>query len=97
MKALFIVYDEARGEEVIEILEKHGQMGFTRWEDIGGRGSIGGIPHFGNHAWPAMNHAVLSFVEDALVPVILEDVRAASEVSRDLGIRAFAWSVTESF
>ena len=97
MKAIFIVYDQARGEEAIKLLEGLGQKGFTLWEDIAGRGSAEGIPHFGNHAWPAMNNAVMTFVEDSLVPEILEGVKALSEESKDLGIRAFVWQITEAF
>ena len=97
MKAIFIVYDEARGDEVVDILEKHGQKGFTRWEDISGRGSSEGIPHFGNHAWPAMNHAVLTVVEDSLVSDIINDIKARSEESKDLGIRAFVWQLSDIF
>ncbi|MCQ2175349.1 MAG: hypothetical protein MJY80_03180 [Bacteroidales bacterium] len=97
MKAIFIVYDEARGDEAVEILEKYGQRGFTRWEDISGRGSADGIPHFGNHAWPAMNHAILTFVEDSIVSGILEDIKAKSEESKDLGLRAFVWQLSDIF
>lgn len=97
MKAIFIVYDQARGEEVAEMLERLGQRGFTRWTDIAGRGSADGIPHFGNHAWPAMNDAILTFVEDGLAAPVLEEVRRMSGVARDLGLRAFVWDVCDAF
>lgn len=97
MKAVFIVYDQARGEEVINLLEKRGQRGYTLWQDIAGRGSTVGIPHLGNHAWPAMNNALLSFVEDSMVPQILADVKQISEEAKDLGVRAYAWQITDLF
>lgn len=97
MKAIFIVYDQARGEEVAEMLERLGQRGFTRWTDIAGRGSADGIPHFGNHAWPAMNDAILTFVEDGLAAPVLEEVRRMSREARDLGLRAFVWDVCDAF
>lgn len=95
MKAIFMTYDQAYGNELVEMLEKHGQRGFTQWQDIGGRGSKDGIPHLGNHAWPAMNNAILVIVEDALVPQILSDVKAMDEASKDLGLRAFTWNIEE--
>ena len=64
MKALFIAYSQAYNEEIVHILELFGQKGFTRWTDVEGRGSNDGLPHMGSHAWPEMNHALITFVED---------------------------------
>ena len=95
MKAIFIVYNQAFNEEVLELLEDYGQRGFTRWVDISGRGSGEGIPHMGNHAWPEMNHAVLTFVEDDhTARKILIALHDKDLESPDLGLRAFAWDVT---
>ena len=93
MKALFVTYNQAYNEEIVEVLEKHGQRGFTRWTDIQGRGSSDGIPRMGSHAWPEMNHALLSMVDDALVPALLEEFKAMDSQSRDLGLRAFVWNI----
>ena len=60
MKAIFIAYTPAYTEEIVALLEANGQRGFTAWQDIQGRGSVDGIPHLGNHAWPEMNYAVLT-------------------------------------
>lgn len=97
MKALFISYNQAYGEEIVGILAGHGQRGFTRWDDIQGRGSKDGEPHFGNHAWPVMNNAILTMVDDDLLPSILADLKAADEASEDLGLRAFAWDITAAY
>ena len=75
MKAIFISYGQAYNEEIVELLEECGQRGFTSWEDIGGRGSETGIPHYGNHAWPSMNNAVLTIVDDSKVDSIMEKLR----------------------
>lgn len=93
MKAVFIAYNQAYNEEIIELLEANGQRGFTRWDETGGRGSVDGEPHLGSHAWPAQNHAVLAMVEDDKVEGILADLRKADEKSRDLGLRAFVWNI----
>jgi len=93
MKALFISYNQAYGEEIVELLESRGQKGFTRWEDIQGRGSVSGEPHIGSHAWPTMNVAVLSVIPDDVVDAVLADLKAKDESAPDLGLRAFVWNI----
>ena len=96
MKAIFIFYGQAYNEEIVELLEECGQRGFTRWEDIGGRGSETGIPHYGNHAWPSMNNAVLAIVEDSKVDAIMEKLRQKDAKYGDLGLRAFVWNIEQT-
>lgn len=79
MKAIFISYNQAYNEEIVEVLDAHEQRGFTRWENIDGRGSVNGEPHYGNHAWPVQNHALLTFVQDDKVQPILADLKAKDE------------------
>lgn len=93
MKAIFIAYNQAYNEEIAELLAQCGQRGFTRWEEIQGRGSVDGIPHMGNHAWPEMNNAILTIVEDDYAPEILACLKQKDEESPDLGIRAFMWNI----
>ena len=96
MKAIFISYNQAFGEEVIRMLEQEGQRGFTRWSDIQGRGGIDGAPHYGSHAWPTMNEAVLAVVPDDRARGILEKAARLDRESPDLGLRAFQWNVEEA-
>ena len=93
MKAIFIAYNQAYYDEVISVLEARGQRGFTEWQDIHGRGSVDGTPHMGNHAWPEMNFAILSMVDDDKVQPLLDDLKAMDEASKDLGLRAFVWNI----
>lgn len=93
MKAIFISYNQAYNEEILDILEKNRQRGFTRWEDIEGKGGFNGKPHMGSHGWPEMNHAVLTMVKDEKVEPILADLKAKDEESPDLGLRAFVWNI----
>ena len=95
MKAIFISHDQAYGEEIVGVLEENGQRGFTRWEDIRGRGHVDGLPHMGNHAWPAMNAGVLAVVPDDRVAPILSQLRAKDEETPGLGLRAFVWNVED--
>ena len=93
MKAIFISYNQAYNEEIVEVLEANGQRGYTAWQDIQGRGSETGIPPLGNHAWPEMNHAILTVVEDNKVDGILADLREKDRQYEKLGLRAFVWTV----
>lgn len=93
MKAIFIAYNQAYNEEIIEVLESFGQRGFTRWEDIEGRGSQTGIPHMGSHAWPEQNHAILTVVDDDKVAPVMSELKKRDEAMSDLGLRAFVWNI----
>ena len=97
MKAIFIAFNQAYNDEIVELLEHHGQRGFTRWNDILGRGSVDGEPHYGSHAWPVQNMAILTMVEDGMVPSLLEDLEATDKASPDLGLRAFVWNIENKY
>ena len=97
MKAIFISYNQAYGEEIVEVLESNGQRGFTRWDDIQGRGDVDGEPHFGNHAWPVMNVAIMTIVPDEKVAPILAELKAKDEAAHDLGLRAFVWNIEAAY
>ena len=97
MKAIFISYGQAYDQEIVRILEEAGQRGFTRWEDIGGRGTETGIPHYGNHTWPSMNNAILTIVEDSMVEPILEKIRLKDAQFQDIGLRAFVWNIEQTY
>ena len=93
MKAIFIAYNQAYNEEIVDLLEANGQRGFTAWQDIQGRGSVDGIPHLGNHAWPEMNHALLVMMEDGKVAPLLAALESKDKEAPDLGLRAFVWGI----
>ncbi|HAC40415.1 MAG TPA: hypothetical protein DCF48_02445 [Rikenellaceae bacterium] len=96
MKAIFIAYNQAYNQEIVELLENLGQRGYTVWEEIGGRGSVDGEPHLGNHAWPTQNHALLTVVEDALAPKLMAALRETDAANRALGLRAYALPVEDA-
>ena len=96
MKAMFIAYNQAYNEEIVALLAAHGQRGFTRWEDVEGKGDFNGIPRLGSHAWPEMNHALLVMMKDEKVEPVLAALKAKDLEAPDLGLRAFVWGV-ESF
>ena len=96
MKAIFIAYNQAYNQEIVQLLEGLGQRGYTVWEEIGGRGGVDGLPHLGNHAWPTQNHALLSVVEDTLAPRIMAALRETDAANHDLGLRAYVLPVEDA-
>ena len=42
MKAIFVAYNQAYNQEIVELFEQLGQRGYTVWSEIGGRGSVDG-------------------------------------------------------
>ena len=97
MKGIFIAYDQAYNMDIADAIEKLGCRGFTMWEDIAGRGGFTGEPHLGNHAWPTMNNAILTFVADDKVDSILSQLKDMDEETPALGIRAFVWNVEKFY
>ncbi len=83
--------------DIAVALEQLGIRGFTMWHDIAGRGGSTGEPHLGDHAWPTMNNAILTFVPDEKVDDVLAQLRAMDEETPNLGIRAFAWNIEKSY
>ena len=76
-------------------MEGFGQRGYTVWEEVGGRGSVDGEPHLGNHAWPTQNHALLSVLEDSLVPRVMDALRETDIANPLLGLRAYVLPVEQ--
>lgn len=97
MKAVFIVYNQAYNEEIVDILNKLNVRGFTRWIDVQGKGSFNGQPHLDNHAWPMLNHAIITMVKDEKVDPLLAEIRSRDEAAPDLGLRAFVWNIETSY
>ena len=96
MKAIFIAYNQAYNQEIVELLERCGQRGYTVWEEIGGRGSEDGEPHLGNHAWPTQNHALLSVVDENLALGIMQALRETDTANPVLGLRAYVLPVEDA-
>ena len=93
MKAIFISYNQALTERITFILDKCMIRGYTKWETVHGRGSVNGDPHFGSHAWPELNSAMLAIVEDGKVEVVLDSLKKLDDKTSEQGIRAFVWTI----
>ncbi len=62
-------------------------------EQLQGRGSKTGIPHYGSHAWPSMCSGIIAIVEDGIVDLLLERLHEMDKATEKLGLRAFVWNV----
>ncbi|MDR0743458.1 MAG: hypothetical protein LBF05_03770, partial [Tannerella sp.] len=87
MKAIFITYDQAFHERIIDLLTHLNCRGFTRIEQVQGRGSKTGAPHYGSHAWPAMCSAIITVVDDGKVDSLLEELSKMDKQTEQLGLR----------
>ncbi len=96
MKAIFIAFDQAYYERIIEMLGKNGSRGFTAWKEVQGRGSKTGEPHYGTHAWPSMASALLTIVSDDHVDVVLNELHQMDLATPKLGLRAFVWPIEQA-
>ena len=93
MKAILITYNQAYYDEIAKVLNDNGVKGFTEWDEINGHGSDTGEPHYGTHAWPTLNNAIISIVDDDKVDGILNQLHEKDLKTPDLGLRAFVWNV----
>jgi nitrogen regulatory protein PII len=95
MKSIFISFDQAYYDQVQSILSINHVRGFSGWESVIGRGTKTGEPHYGTHAWPSLNTAILTVVEDEKVKPILSELRELNSTSERMGIRAFVWNIED--
>lgn len=96
MQAIFIAFDQAHQEAVLDILERSSCRGFTSFGETYGKGSKTGDPHLGTHAWPSLDSAILTIVEDSRVDSVLERLKKLDESKPLLGLRAFVWPITQN-
>ena len=93
MKSVMIVFNQANTERVEYMLDRLEIRGFTFFEQVQGRGTNGGEPRRGTHAWPEMNSAVITVVPDDKVAVLLESVQKLDLRNPEIGVKAFSWNI----
>lgn len=95
MKSVLITFDQAHYERIIATLDRLNCRGFTYWDQVKGRGSKTGDPHFGSHAWPSMSSAILAVVEDNQVEPLLKVLKRIDDAYQLLGLRAFVSNIEQ--
>lgn len=96
MKAIFIAYDQAFHEAIIDALTRLNCRGFTGFGTVQGRGTTDGEPHYGTHAWPSLAQAILTIVDDRQVDAVLKRLHEFDAEKPKLGLRAFVWDIEKS-
>lgn len=96
MKAIFIAFDQAHYERIVDMLNSNNCRGFTAWEQVQGRGSQSGDPHYGTHAWPSLASSILTIVDDDRASLVLQKLHEMDLETPKLGLRAFAWTIEQS-
>ena len=95
MKSIFIAFDQAYYDQILSVLRGNNVRGYTSWQEVQGKGSRTGEPHLGTYAWPTLNSAMITVVEDDRVENILNDLKALDLTSEMMGLRAFVWNVED--
>ena len=95
MKGVFIAFDQAHKDAVINALDHLNCRGFSMIEQMQGRGSKTGEPHYGSHAWASMNSGIITMVDDSIVTRLLEEIKKIDQNAEMLGIRAFVWNIEQ--
>jgi len=88
MKMVFITYNVAVHDEILEMLRRNGVDTYTRWENVTGVGESSG-PHLGTHVWPARNSAITSAMSDDKAKAVLASVREMRRSMSGEGVKAF--------
>lgn len=96
MKAIFIAFNQASYDMILQIMDREQIQGFTHWDNVAGRGSKTGEPHLGSHAWPTMNGAILTMVEDKKVERFMKLLHKLDMQSEVQGLRAFVLNVEQT-
>ena len=97
MKAVMIAYNQAHNAEVQGILDKCNIRGFTKWEDVQGRGSKDGEPHYSTHAWPSKNMVTITIIDDDKLPELIKQLKFLDDRAEKQGLRTFVWEAEQAW
>lgn len=92
-KAIFIAFDQAYYDRIVEMLQLSNCRGFTGWQEVQGRGSKTGDPHYASHAWPSVASAIMTIVDEHRVDNVLDQLHKMDLETPKLGLRAFVLPV----
>jgi nitrogen regulatory protein PII len=94
MKLVMICYNEAIDDEVIDVLNRAGANGYTKWTKVLGKGITSG-PHLYSHIWPKANNVIATVSSEEVAIVIFDNVRRMREKLGSEGLKAFMWEIDD--
>lgn len=92
MKMVFLIYNVAIDNEVMQVLKACGIECYTKCPEVLGSGGHSG-PHLGTHVWPGKNSAIAVGLEDEKATTLLAKIAELHEKMKKEGIRAFSWPI----
>jgi nitrogen regulatory protein PII len=93
MKGIMIIFNQALSEDIVELLDELEVRGFTKFNDLQGRGAQLGEPRMGTHTWPALNNAILVVTEEEKAGKLISRLQDMNQESEEQGLKAFSWEV----
>ncbi len=94
MKLVMICYNEAIDDEVIELLDKAGVQGYTKWTKVLGKGQTSG-PHLYSHIWPKANNALFIVLPEETANKVFDHIRKMKSKVGAEGVKAFMWEIDD--
>lgn len=91
---MLICYNEAIDDEVIEVLNRAGANGYTKWTKVLGKGTTSG-PHLYSHIWPKANNVIATVLPEEMTTTIFTDIRKMKTELGKEGIKAFMWEIDD--
>jgi nitrogen regulatory protein PII len=95
MKMVFVVFNVAIEDCVMESLQTLGISNYTKFPRIQGVGAHSD-PHLDSHIWPGFNVGLFITIEDSKVEELLSLVRNLKERFARLGLAAYVLNVEEA-
>ena len=94
MKGIFLVFNAAIEEEVMQALEKLGIEYYTKFPDLHGKGRHSD-PHLDTYIWPGTNHGLFMALEEIVVEKLLAEIKALKLQYAKEGIKVFVFPLEE--
>jgi hypothetical protein len=94
MRLLFIIFEASVENRVIELLERCGAPGYTRFEGATGDGKRG--RREGTPVWPGLNNMLMACMPEEIVPLVNESLqKLEDERGGRLAVKMFSVPVEE--
>jgi len=95
VKLVFIAFNVALHDDLMQAMKELGLEGYTRWKEVSGVGRQSG-PHMGDHIWPTKNSALVVAADDEKAGRLLDAVRDMRLTMGKQGIKAFLLNVEDA-
>ena len=93
MKAVWILHDIVRTDEIQDLLDEMGIVGLSRWKRMTGRGPQSGT-RMDTHVWPGANSGTLAVVDDEVAARLMGRLQILrDEAGTSSGVWAFSTPV----